>query len=358
MIIHFLPRRLKKVLHGNLHLSTVVNLAFYFVVLLVMMIVGIMIVEGYSLQQSIWLTWQTFTTVGYGDNPAQSASGQWLTMLVTTVGIMFLGAFFGAYLDNRTDKNMRRRKGMIQDSNSGGFVVINFPGEEVATTFIDEIRVPFPDARVCFVDNEIDELPPSVAVIPRVHFVRGSFIAEETYANARVESAVGVLVFPFDPGNPDSDASTNTIVEALHKFKGSETKVIYIQVGQKNTWLFREHPNALSVNEALEVLAVVQEFNDPHSYGAVERLLKNTEGANPKTVKPQRVVGMTWGEYQLKVIQAAERTGIEINTFALVQNGVPHSCPSFNTRIKSTDLLIVLAHEGFDWYQFETQLAA
>ena len=88
-----------------------------FLVLLGLVVANVsamMFFEKLSLEDSIWLTMTTITTVGYGDMSATTASGRLATILLMyLVGIFLLAQIVGEWLDYRLDRKERMRKGPV-----------------------------------------------------------------------------------------------------------------------------------------------------------------------------------------------------------------------------------------------------
>ena len=101
--------------------------------------------------------------------------------------------------------------------------------------------------------------------------------------------------------------------------------------------------NSTAVIESLEVLALVQECQDPHSASIVQRLLLNTAGGNPNTVAAQRTVGWSWMEFGQYCMEASERCGVLANPLALVKQSmakrampwIRENAPGFLTKLES-----------------------
>lgn len=326
------------------------------VVLFIVFVVLFKVTEQASWEESVWQAWQTFTTVGYGNAPAETTEGRLVTMLISTLGIAFVGALFSVAFDYKQYLRDKRRLGYMKNPHPDGYVVFNFPEQATAYHLIQELRTVEENVSVCFVDSALDELPHSIARLPKTHFVKGDTMQQRTYENAGIRTAKAVLVFPIRPGVPESDAATKTIVDLIARFtKGSNTRIIYTLVDAQNNWMFDE-PRATHILADLEVLAMVQECQDEKSAEIVEKLLMNTEGANPQTVTPKRVIGWTWGELMTGVIKASEQLKMPCNLFALITKEETFTCPSFDTKIQSGDRLSIIAHHDFNWEKLEKAL--
>ncbi len=355
MILLLLPTRLRDRFRYRKPLVVLFDLLLLGGIVSACFVALFRLVEDVTWEESIWQVWQTATTVGYGNRPAQTTVGRYATMAFGLIDIAIVGAGIGAVFDAREDKRRRTRLGQMSNPYRGGYVVFNYPGSAWFRGFVTEMRHVEPDAPVCVVDDTIEQLPEAVAAMPHVHFVKGSVLDKETYTRARLRENKTVIVFPTHPGDPSSDGTTRVAVDLILNTVTSDTRVLHVLVSPENDWMF-DDLNSTSVMETLEVLAIVQECQDVHSADIVQRLLLNTQDANPMTVTPRRIVGWTWQEFVTYSTPAAAALDTDVNPFAIIKDGEPQVCPSRSLAIKTGDLLSVIGHTGLDWAKFEEAL--
>ncbi len=355
MILFFLPNRYCETLRERRPLVLLLDLLMLGPIVSACFVILFHAAEAVTWEESIWQVWQTATTVGYGNAPAVTTVGRYATMAFGLIDIAIVGAGIGAAFDAREDKRRRTRLGQMTNPYRDGYVVFNFPGPSWFKGFVTEIRHVEQDAPVCVVDDTIDHLPEAIAAMSNVHFVKGSVLDKDTYTRAKLAENKAVIVFPTHPGDPSSDGTTRVAVDLIIGTVSADTRVLHVLVSPENDWMFDEL-RSTSVMETLEVLAIVQECQDMHSADIVQRLLLNTQDANPKTVTPIRIVGWTWQDFVTHALPAAEDIGVEINPFAIIKNGQPHVCPARSTLIEADDLLSIIVHTGFDWARFEEAL--
>lgn len=311
--------------------------------------------ENVTWNESLWQTWQTFTTVGYGNRPAETTAGRWTTVLFGTMGIAFLGVIISQAFDLKQDRRDRRRFGMMRNPIKDGVVIFNYPGEVRLQRIVREIRYIHKDMGFCIIDEKLSELPPKIAKLDKMAFVRGELLKEETYRRAALDQNDIVLVFPSEFSVTSSDGLTQLIVRKAAKFMRENARLVYVQVDPDNDWLFK-NCQGTPVLESFEVLALVQEATDKFSSSLVEEMFLNTSGANPTTVVPKRIIGWTWFDFHSSAIRTGQKTGIPINPFGIVKNGEAYTCPPFDMVIEKGDYLSVIVHTGFDWDSFERQM--
>lgn len=355
MIIFILPRSLRAVFQKRKALSNLFNYSVLFLLISVLYILTFKFSENVSWIEAIWQAWQTTTTVGYGNQPAETLVGRLFSILFGTSGIAVLGVLITAIFDAREEKKYRKRMGMINNPYKNGYVIFNFPGIPKFQTLVREIRHVEKDVPICVVDGRIDELPLSVAMIDNVHFVKGSILDKETYQSVRLKENKVVIIFPVESSKPDSDGTTLTVTKMVSRVAGHDTRIIYVLVDSSNSWLFEDVPG-IQIIEYFEILGIVQECQDPYSSQIVQKLLLNTEGANPKTFTPKLCIGRTWGELQIYSVKFSSDKNLPINLFAIIHDGVTNSCPEPSTVIHEGDFISVITYTGFEWDLFEKEM--
>jgi voltage-gated potassium channel len=313
--------------------------------------------SGITWEEAIWQVWQTASTVGYGNNPASSSIGRWSVMIFGMLMIAFMGVTVGTIFDYREERKSKRRFGLLDNPFKNGIVIFNFPGISKFLDFERELRAMEPDTGICIVDDKIQELPQSLTMLPNIHFIKGSILLEKTFEKARLKENRIVIVFPDNFSSPQSDAATRMVVGLLKNFTADMTRIIYILVDQRNSWMFRDlDANSTSILDNLEILALVQECQDIYSAPTIQMLLSNIEGPNPLTVKPGRIAGWKWGDFQVKSAVTAKTLGMKMNTLALIRNSIPDSCPGYDEVIKMGDYISVVTYDNFRWDIFEQEL--
>jgi len=334
-----------------------------FIILLIWLLVmdlGFMVLlkcsEDLTWEESLWQVWQTVTTVGYGNRPAETLPGRWTVMILGTIALAVFVYLLSLFWEVKAYFQDLRRFGMIENPFTSGYVLIHCPGEKEFESLVREIRVVEPNVGICVIDDRLEELPPGVQIkFKDIHFVKGNALDREVYEKARIDKNKVVIVFPEDKNSSDSDGTTKTIVELLSEFVNEDTRIIHVLVDQEHVWMFK-NTKSTSVWQSLEMLAVVQESQDQYSAQVIARVLKNTEGANPQTVKPVRIVGWTWKQLSERAIQTAYDMGISVNLFALIHDRIPVTCPKMDQKIQDGDLISILAFPGFKWDKFEQEM--
>ncbi|HIJ49107.1 MAG TPA: two pore domain potassium channel family protein, partial [Gammaproteobacteria bacterium] len=105
---------------------------------------AMMVFEGFSAADALWLTLTTATTVGYGDLSAVTLWGRVSTVVLLYIGGIFvLAKLVGDYFDYRTEKRIRQKCGEWEWNMQDHILIINTPkedGEGFFVKMIDQIR--------------------------------------------------------------------------------------------------------------------------------------------------------------------------------------------------------------------------
>jgi voltage-gated potassium channel len=355
MFFLVLWKRWRYTLEAHPPFATFAKIILAFFLTFVVFAVAYKLAEKQGWEVAFWMSWETLTTVGYGDFPAKETAGRILTMIAGTLGIAIMSAAIGSAVVAYQYRDYQRRTGKMKNPHKNGYVIFNFPGAQNILSFTQEIRMIEKSVGICIVDSVLEELPFALVHLPKVHFVSGSALDKDTYERAALLQNKAAIVFPVNPGNVDSDGSTRTIVALIAQFSENKVRIMHVLVDGKNAWMFQGLPST-PISESMEILALVQECQDPHSAAVFEHLLKNSEGANPHTVTPKCVIGMTWNELHVRMLELTSQTGARVNLLALIREGRVQVCPNPHEVLKEGDLLSVVVESDFEWSAFEREI--
>lgn len=350
-------------LFGRWHTAYSLSLLSEFIILF-LLIFSIHLVlykwlEGVSWEEAFWQGWQTFTTVGYGDQPARTFEGRVVTMVLSTMGIAVLAGIFSEIFEYRRLMVEKKTLGLMKNPIKDGYVIFNFPEVHQGSIFINELRTVERNVGICIVDNNLEKLPENIAILPNIHFIKGSPLNRDTYERARITDNKAVIIFPNKPSVSNSDGETKTIVDLVTMFVTGipecKTRIVHILADPRNAWMFQDSYST-QVSERFELLAVVQELQDKYSAEIIETLLTNSRGANLRTVTPKEIVGWTWEEFVQRSIAVSRRINLLCNPLALIKDGENNACPSLDDVIEEGDCISVITFSNFKWDKFEKEL--
>ncbi|VAX34827.1 hypothetical protein MNBD_UNCLBAC01-959 [hydrothermal vent metagenome] len=333
---------------------TLLEFLTYLIIISILFTVGLKFTENISWNEALWQVWQTSTTIGYGNQPAQTIAGRSITMIFGLLAVAILGVVVSSSVDLKLLLAEKRRFGMSENPHKNGYVIFNYPGENMCL-FIEEIISIEPNVGICIVDSRLDQLPSTITNLhKKIHFIKGYSHEKSTYERAAIKENKKVVIFPIDVTSPESDLATSRLVDLVLRFVKGKTSVIYHLIDPRNKWIFNE--NAIAVLQNLEMLATVQECQDAHSSTIIQSILMNTKGANTQTVQPKLIIGHTWGEFVSKSINVSKKLNVPFNPLALIHKKEIDACPDFSKVINNETQLSIIAHNKFDWNAFEKEL--
>ncbi|MFW5769248.1 MAG: NAD-binding protein [Spirochaetota bacterium] len=154
--------------------------------------VGYSLIEGWSFQQSLYMTFITISTVGYGEVRPLTEAGRIFTMIFIILGLMTIGfalttlisfIFEGQFLTTMKERRMKRFLSVIRDH----YIICGFGdvGRETAEEFQRK------KIRFLVVDNDISEA--DMSRYSDVGFVVGDATEEEFLKEARIDRARGLI---------------------------------------------------------------------------------------------------------------------------------------------------------------------
>lgn len=358
-MLFFLPKKVRTRLVGKREtFMTLLDLWVSFLLVVIIAGMALSYAEKIGFKDALWQVWQTVTTVGYGDGPAKSDIGRIVTVFYSVAGIVLFGKLISVHSDHREELRHSRRYGTMKNPDTNGYVILRYPGESNFLTLIAELRKCNVEIPICLVDPALEELPASTQYIPHLHFVRGSLVARSTYEQAAIGQCKQVVIFPDPSHGSEADATTRTVLELVENITGKSIPIIFVLADTKNLWMF-EGCHAKAIHSNVEVLLIAQECEDPSSASAIQTMLSNLAGANPKTVSvTNQLVGVRWGDLASKFPGCCQKLGVRASLLALVRDEVPNHLPDFDSKIVAGDRIILLETGTVDWAVLERALVA
>ena len=312
--------------------------------------------EHASWFDSVWLVWQTVTTVGYGDIPPRTYAGRTGVMVCGIIGIVMMSYVVSAGLDYRDECKRRRKYGMENNPNTGSYLVVSCREDKSLITIINELRCVDPNATICVVDDIIEALPGRIAGLPGVHFVHGDILKKATYEQAGISTSKQVIFFPHQPAQAVSDATTFTLVTLAEELAPPHVPIIYFLVDPANAERF-QHLRAKAIPTDFAIHAAIQECQDAGSAEIFSTLMSNTHGANPTTFYPKELIGWSWGDILTAAPKVSRALNLPINPLALIHAGRSNPCPNLDDKIEAGDSISLIVHRGFPYAEFEAEMA-
>lgn len=165
-----------------------------FLILLLLMVgtLGYHLIEGWTLEESLYMTFITVSTVGFGEVRTLSAAGRYFTIFFIITDILIIGytattlisfIFEGQILHTVKERRMKRLLSLIKDHH----IIIGF-GDVGRETMAELQRK---GTKFVVVDIDITEAERNR--YPNVIFIKGDATEEEVLEEARIGTARGLI---------------------------------------------------------------------------------------------------------------------------------------------------------------------
>jgi len=284
------------------------TLPVYLVGIFVTHVVAMMVIEGLSLLDAVWLTATTIVTVGYGDVSAKTATGRIATMLLLYVGAIFVVAIaINDWLDAKADKAERKARGAWRWNLQGHVLIIGSPGRDAGEYFhrlTRQIRAAreWSEAPVLLLTRSFADgsLPTPLRDLGVVH--RNG--AVDTQADLEACDAVdarGVILLTDDEVGEASDARTFDIIHRLREL-GYRGPIVAECVGDAN----RRRLIAAGATSTVRPMRGFPEMLTRALFApGAEQVIENlftAEGDECLSIDLSRPVRLTWLEMVTRVV--------------------------------------------------------
>ena len=163
-------------------------------VLIVVGATGYQMIEGWSLQDALYMTVITLTAVGYEEVRPLSDAGRTFTMALLAGGITWMGIWFALITSFIVELDLgnvlRRRKIMREIGRMSGHIIV-CGGGRTGRQVVQELE----DMGAAWVVIERDPAPIGdlMALIPDAYCIEGDATNDQTLLEAGIESARGLV---------------------------------------------------------------------------------------------------------------------------------------------------------------------
>lgn len=205
---------------------------FTLVTLLTLHVIGLLLLEDFTLWQAIWLTFTTLSTVGYGDLSPQTPQGQLLTiMLLYLGGIIMMTVLVRDYIDYRMARTERIKMGFWDWNMAGHILIINSPKynkESYFTRLITQIREnrDYADTPIQLLNIDFPNgLPERLLELGVVH-CHGTPSNSEDLNRVHAVDAKHIVVLSRNEYSSDSDSFTFDIAYRLNELHIAHRAII------------------------------------------------------------------------------------------------------------------------------------
>lgn len=259
--------------------KTLLKAGVYLSIALFVHVLAMVTFEKLSFSDSIWLTFTTITTVGYGDLSAATLEGRLSTILILFLGGIFILAETAGHVFNYfSEKQAKKMKGQWRWNMTGHILIMNTPannGEEYFERLITQFRQTdeFKNHPVQILTRHFsDGLPGNLQNMEGVVHYNGRPDDVETLAASNAKDASVIIVLCKDDSKKSSDGRTFDILHRLNDM-GVEATILAECVDDNN----RERLRKAGANLVIRPIRaypemIVRSFVAPGSEQIIENM--------------------------------------------------------------------------------------
>ena len=301
---------------------------------------------------AVWYSVVSITTIGYGDFSAETLwSRIGTTIFIIIVGLTAFTSVVGIGVDWIIDFNQKERSGLGKIRAKNHVLIINFPSERRVRQIIEEYYqdLSHKNRDTIIVTDQIETLTFNM---PRVHFIFGSPLEEDTLERADISSADQAIVLStgYDDVNSDSiAASISSILEHLNP----QINIVAECLNTKHELLF-QNSKKVSLVFPLRIAnnLIVQEIQDPGvnllasaiTSNQIEGTLSSTKVTDPpKNSLTYVSVAKTLLDHGVNLVGIIRNSRVHVNFNSLI--------------ISENDVMVSISLTRHSWENIKDMLA-
>ncbi len=289
-----------------------------------------------GVDDALWWSMTTLSTVGYGDLYPLSPGGRVVAISTMILGIGVLGTLAAILATALIDVRERGRRGTRSYMLKEHVLVLGW--NDKAVVAIDELRHDprYRSTPVCIV-ADLEETPVDD---PQVRFVRGLPSRTETLGRATAGEACAAMVFATDPRDPRSDHEVAVVVHAFRRVN-PDARVSAELVDPRN----REVLVAAGCDSVVDLNGVASALMtrsvlDAGLSEVVGELLSSKRGSEIYRIGVrEELVGKTWREVAHDLLERG------CTALGIVKGASIRLSPDLDTRIAKDDEVFVVSAE-------------
>lgn len=325
--------------------SKIMGLLLLLLALVSLNVAGMMYFEQLSVEDSIWLTVTTMTTVGYGDFSAETVGGRITTIVLLYVfGIFMLAQIAGEWIDLRADRRERKRRGLWKWNMKNHILIINTPdvdGDRYLSLLVEQILGsrsladhPIQIFSSSYADGLPDDLNQKGVVLHS-----GAPEGRGQLSAVNVEAAAYIVVLAVDSTDYRSDSITLDILDRLNQYDLSGY-VIAECVQDENRDRLRKHgANAVIRPVRAYPELLVRALAAPGTETILEDLFKH-EGVHSRRYNVS-IPLQPWGQLAARLLLAGLGTPLGY----VDREGQIITNPPSNEEVDGDALFIMVNHD-------------
>ena len=297
-----------------------------------------------SVGDAFWYSVVSITTIGYGDFSAESLGARIGTgVFIIVVGLSAFTAAIGMGVDWILELQYKERSGMGSPGVDNHLLIINYPNERRVRQIIAEfLRDPkHKNDEIVIVTDQIETLP---FAFPRVHFVRGSPLEEETYQRAKASRARQAIVLSTGYDDTNSDSVAASIISILEHMNPEIVSVAEC-LNADHSLLFQGSKNvSLVYTFRMSNNLIVQEAQDPGVNLLTQAITSNEIEGTLASTKVESAVDQS----PLYRDVAKRLLDHDLNLVGVIRGGDVHAM--FNElRVAENDRLVYISSGRHEW---------
>lgn len=253
-----------------------------------------------GLDDAMWWSMTTLSTVGYGDLYPESTGGRVVAITTMILGIGVLGTLAATLATALIDIRERGRRGTRSYMLKDHVLVLGWNDKSLAA--IDEFRHDprYERTPLCVV-AELEETPVEDG---QVRFVRGQASHREPLKRAAADRAAAAMVFATDPGDPRSDHETAVVVHTLRRLNPKlQVSAELVDPSNRDLLVDAGCDSVVDLNGVASAL-ITRSVQDLGVSDVVNELLSNKEGCEIYRVPVgEELIGKNWRQFVHAMIE-------------------------------------------------------
>ena len=304
--------------------------------------------DGLTLFDSVWVSFITMTTIGYGDISAATMPGRVATMLFSLITLGCFATVASELITKLTDFHQRQVKGLRKLRLTGHMLIVDWDGNlDKIATIVENLRFD-PDTSetpIVIVSEEFDELPDSLTnAFSGLAFCHGAPTDQATYQQCNVERARTAIVLSSgsESGADVMTAAAVGVIEDLNP--GVET--VAECLNRRNEDIFRRNGcNRIVFTGEIIPLVVAKTAIDRGVGPTVFETLDVRTGCTLYSIPDAQLEGYTFAQISKCLVDMDERVVLQ----GIMRGRRVILTPPNDFCIEDGDGLILLGDQKYPW---------
>jgi len=320
--------------------------SLYLLVIFVLHTIAIIHFEKLSLENSIWFTLTTITTVGYGDVQVDS-----LPARIATVFLLYIGGIFvlaktaGDYFEYRTIKHRQKIKGEWRWNMNNHILLISNHEDNISKQYYERLLTEFRQIRLYkYMDIQIltndfrTGLPEKLQMLRVVHYDGKGNVPEDLEA-VNVKQAKIIIVLANRHHDSISDGNTFDILHRLRDANQTASIVVECVDDANRNRLYQAGANIIVRPVRAYPEMIVHALIAPGFEKVIENML-TYQGENFRNFD----VTLKQREWT-KIVYSLMEAGIGTTMAYISPDGEVHCNPSGKAKVNAKTLIVMVRED-------------